>query len=197
MGRTVWKNVTTGLIRACTLQPQHIIIEPDNCAVIFMSAWVLQLLNSCVNKKNILISKVQGHSANPSSSCTSDFVSMVKLVWMSILVTAFPVEVMTVSNLRKTWFYRKHIKFPFYLTLAILIPVTHWCRVALSSQHKYLIYCDSFWIWGCWKIIIYKIRQTQNLNHYTKVWRHYTMTLKTHCEDDLKKKAAKTEYKKT
>lgn len=34
-------------------------------------------------------------------------------------------------------------------TLAIRMPFTHWWRVLISSQHKYLIYWDFFWIWGC------------------------------------------------
>jgi len=35
------------------------------------------------------------------------------------------------------------------ITLAIRIPLTHWCRVLTSSQHRYFMYCDFFWIWGC------------------------------------------------
>lgn len=41
----------------------------------------------------------------------------------------------------------------FYLTLAIRIPVTHRFMVHSSSQHRYLMYWDSFWIWGCWRHI--------------------------------------------
>ncbi len=36
-------------------------------------------------------------------------------------------------------------------TLAMRIPFTHWCRVLTSSQHKYLMYWDFFWICGCCK----------------------------------------------
>lgn len=39
----------------------------------------------------------------------------------------------------------------FRLTLAMRIPFTHWCRVLTSSQHRYLMYCDFFWICGCCK----------------------------------------------
>lgn len=35
------------------------------------------------------------------------------------------------------------------VTLAMRIPLTHWCRVRTSSQHRYLMYWDFFWIWGC------------------------------------------------
>lgn len=41
----------------------------------------------------------------------------------------------------------------FLLTFAIRIPVTHRVMVNSSSQHRYLMYWDSFWIWGCWKQI--------------------------------------------
>lgn len=34
-------------------------------------------------------------------------------------------------------------------TLAMRIPFTHWCRVLTSSQHRYLMYWDFFWICGC------------------------------------------------
>lgn len=37
------------------------------------------------------------------------------------------------------------------VTLAMRIPFTHWWRVLTSSQHKYFMYWDFFWIWGCWE----------------------------------------------
>lgn len=35
------------------------------------------------------------------------------------------------------------------ITFAIRIPVTQRFMVRASSQHRYLMYWDSFWIWGC------------------------------------------------
>lgn len=44
------------------------------------------------------------------------------------------------------------------ITLAMRIPLTHWCSVLTSSQHRYLMYCDFFWIWGCC------VRKSETLN---------------------------------
>lgn len=36
------------------------------------------------------------------------------------------------------------------VTLATRIPLIHWWSALTSSQHRYLMYWDFFWIWGCW-----------------------------------------------
>lgn len=39
----------------------------------------------------------------------------------------------------------------FKCTFAMRIPVTQRSMVQASSQHRYLMYWDSFWIWGCYR----------------------------------------------
>lgn len=64
---------------------------------------------------------------------------------------------------RSTWGWSR------FSTLAILIPVTHRFRLVMSSQHRYLMYWESFWIWGCWtdrwtRCLVSSLSLCQDLN---------------------------------
>lgn len=64
------------------------------------------------------------------------------------------------------------------------IPVTQSLIVFSSSQHMYFMYCDSFWICGCYKRKEICLHQSPHPTTYTSVWGcacvHVTVCMSIH-----------------